>query len=86
MEKVEVTLLTTEHDGKLYGAGSCFVTIGTAPPMQAVALRYGDEKYITTEPAAVDWLTKRGLPFRIATELVDDAVAEEKGKDRNGKR
>jgi hypothetical protein len=68
-----ITLLTITYDGKHFGAGACTVTIGGAP-VPTLALRAGDERWITTRDHAVAWLTERGLPAHAAEALIQSAI------------
>lgn len=68
-----VVLNTTTHDGKLFGAGGCIVWFGNIP-IESVALRAGDKKWVTTRDHAYAWLEENGCPKAIATALVNDAT------------
>lgn len=74
-EKFVIEMLTTTVDGKLFGAGKCYVWLGGTPLGRCVAVRAGEEKLVTLATAAPRWLTERGLPRAVAEELVRDAMA-----------
>ena len=68
-----VTMLTTQKDGKVFGAGRVYVTLFGAE-IRCVALRAGEEKYIIPPEHGPDWLVERGLDRETAEQLVKDAM------------
>jgi hypothetical protein len=71
-----VTLKTTTHDGKRFGAGGCTVWFGNIP-VEGVALLAGDEKWVTTREHAYTWLEEHGCPADLAARLVNDATRDQ---------
>ena len=80
-----VTLAITTIHGIDYGVGRCSVGIGPSVN-DAIAVKAGEEKHVSTEDAVVEWLAARGLTHGEARELIAqglqawDAIATSHGR------
>jgi hypothetical protein len=73
--KATVELTSIEYEGKMYGAGSCVVSIG-GMPINGVALHADGKRHVTSSEYALEWLVGQGLPMEKAHELLTKACEE----------
>ena len=77
LNQFDIDLHTIEHESTTYGAGRVRFTLNSAH-LIGVAV-YTDsngrhEREVVTDEHAHRWLTNRGLPYALATELVKAAT------------
>lgn len=65
----KVNLMQREIRGIAYGVGRCVVRIGDAS-VDGIAVKADEERHISSDDGARDWLVQRGLSAQEAEDLL----------------